>query len=43
MGDPSGNVLESDMYIWIAEFTRMNETGGGTSIERKTGSVLLLK
>jgi gliding motility-associated-like protein len=43
MGDPSGNVLESDMYIWIAEFTRMNDTGGGTSIERKTGSVLLLK
>jgi gliding motility-associated-like protein len=43
MGDMSGNVLESDLYIWVAEFTRMNDSGGGVSIERKTGSVLLLK
>jgi gliding motility-associated-like protein len=39
MGDMSGNVLESDLYIWVAEFTNMNDAGP----VKKTGSVLLLK
>ncbi len=39
MGDMSGNVLESDLYVWIAEFTTMNDPGP----VKKTGSVLLLK
>ena len=40
MGDMSGNVLESDLYVWIAEFTTMNDPGRPV---KKTGSVLLLK
>ena len=39
MNDPSGNILESDLYIWIAEFTNMNDAAP----VKKTGSVLLLK
>jgi gliding motility-associated-like protein len=39
MGDMTGNVLESDLYIWVAEFTNMNDLGP----VKKTGSVLLLK
>ena len=39
MGDMSGNVLEADLYVWIAEFTTMNDPGP----VKKTGSVLLLK
>ena len=39
MGDMSGNVLESDLYVWIAEFTTMNDPGP----VKKSGSVLLLK
>ena len=39
MGDMSGNVLESDLYIWVAEFTNMNDPGP----VKKSGTVLLLK
>ena len=39
MGDMSGNVLEADLYVWIAEFTTLNDPGP----VKKTGSVLLLK
>jgi gliding motility-associated-like protein len=39
MGDLSGNILESDLYIWVAEFTNMNDAGP----VKKSGTVLLLK
>jgi gliding motility-associated-like protein len=39
MGDMSGNILESDLYIWVAEFTNMNDAGP----VKKSGTVLLLK
>jgi gliding motility-associated-like protein len=39
MNDLSGNILDSDLYMWIAEFTNMNDPGP----VKKTGSVLLLK
>ncbi len=39
MGDLSGNILESDLYIWVAEFTNMNDVGP----VKKSGTVLLLK
>jgi gliding motility-associated-like protein len=39
MNDLSGNILDSDLYVWIAEFNNMNDPGP----VKKTGSVLLLK